>query len=657
MRQINKQQSNKHKCSQTIEQILDRFTTKKGKNNEETQRKYNAILHYINAIGLSIKDKYSKIHNEQTLLKIVATINNRTDMKGDQKIRHVRWINELIKFAVSAYPDTYKIDVLISQPSIKRTPKSAKRPHTPYNDNLLKRIFDPNRQFFHKYPDMFWGCMIALFTGSRKNAIFTLQYKDIIQRNGIWCINFISDYPGIKQLKTEDSERIVPIHSTLIKMGFLDYIQQKPHDALTDFIFKSVCFTSSGNLNSHMARKFFCFLENIGIRDKSGGHYDFHSFRKNANITMEKCGIIRSYIDKIIGWQSRGSEGERSYSNYTIKQISEQLELLHYDCLKNEFKEWTKIMWKNKNRLELCGSTTDCNSFVADEYLGTSSVKSQKDGSIYRVTGMISFGSIKMGDATGTVEDGGKILAPGEIGVQNYIRQVKKNSAGVPNAEGIISSIEEELNNIAGTINRSISLIESDTRIQYCINGRDLSQIKGGKKGKNQTEARFPNLLNQYRVMIAMAALRKAQDNYNKKVSAAIEEASKNSSLEIAEYLCKKMADIGNTSSDEKSFIEKAPLTPPFAISYDVGAGLDINTLASMKSSGSDKGDSWDDSMTVSGVKTSKTATFDKQTRICHVCTTRTIKECKKGGTYHWNRNDRKCSVKDNDPVCEDVTM
>ena len=346
MRQMTKQQSAKRKYSPTIEQVLERFVTKKGKDSEETHRKYNALLRYINAVGLSIKDKYAQLHNEQTLLKIVANIADRTDIKGDQKVRHVRWINELVKFAVFAYPDTYKTDVLVSQPQIKRTPKSAKRPHTPYSESQLKRIFDPNRRFFRKYPEMFWGCMIALFTGSRKNAVFTLQYKDIIQKDGIWCINFIEDCPGIKRLKTEDSQRIVPIHSTLIKMGFLDCIHRKSRVNPEDFIFKKVCFTSTGNLSTHMTRKFFWFLEDIGVRDESTGRYDFHSFRKNVNITMEKCGIIRSYIDKIIGWQSRGSEGERSYSNYTIKQLSEQLELLHYDYLKNEFKEWKKIMAK-----------------------------------------------------------------------------------------------------------------------------------------------------------------------------------------------------------------------------------------------------------------------------------------------------------------------
>lgn len=344
IREISEAQSVKSKCAPTIGQVLERFTTKIGKDSEETRRKNNAIMRYINTMGLQIADTYDKFHNEQTLLKIIATISERTDMKGDQKVRHVRWVNELVKFAVTAYPDMYKTDVLIGLPVIKRTPKSAKRPHTPYTDSQLKRMFDPNRRFFHKYPDLFWGCMIALFTGSRKNAVFTLQHKDILQRDGIWCFNFIEDCPGFKKLKTEDSERLVPLHSALIKMGFLDYVRRKSRNMPTDFIFPKVCLTAQGNLNAHMTQKFSRFLGGLGFGDPGGAHYDFHSFRKNANITMEKCGMIRSYIDKIIGWQSKGSEGERSYSNYTIKQLSDQLELLRYDCLRAEFKEWKKIM-------------------------------------------------------------------------------------------------------------------------------------------------------------------------------------------------------------------------------------------------------------------------------------------------------------------------
>lgn len=316
---------------------------------------------------------------------------------------------------------------------------------------------------------------------------------------------------------------------------------------------------------------------------------------------------------------------------------------------------------------ELCGSTTDCNSFAGDEFIGTSSVKSQKDGTTYRVTGMISFGSIKIGDATGSVTDNDVVLKPGEIGVQDYIKTIKQKNAGVKNADAIISSIEDELNNIAGTINRTISLIESDQQIQYCINGRDLSQINGKGTKDNTTIARFPNLLNQYRVMIGMAALRKAQDNYNKKVNDAIAEATKDASADVAQYMCQKIADARTNGSIGNEIIDQTPLTTPYSISYDVGAGLTASDLtkggsgASNTSMGTfaNNGYLGGSKANLGGVMKDVTSTFDRESRNCHVCTTITTQSCKTTGSTSWFHNSRNeaCETKTADPFCEDIKM
>ena len=316
---------------------------------------------------------------------------------------------------------------------------------------------------------------------------------------------------------------------------------------------------------------------------------------------------------------------------------------------------------------ELCGSTTDCNSFAADEFIGTSSIKSQKDGTKYRVTGMISFGSIKMGDATGSVTDGGKVLAPGEIGVQDYIKEIKTKNASVKNKDAIISSIEDELNNIAGTINRTISLIESDQQIQYCINGRDLSQINGKGTKDNTTTARFPKLLNQYRVMIGMAALRKAQDNYNKKVTEAISDATKDSSADIAQYMCNQIAVSRTSGSTGNIIADKTPLAAPYSIVYEVGSGVSNTDLMS-GGAGATKSDgsSWLNQGYLGGASSSMgsvlkdvTSTFDRESRTCHVCTTVTTESCKTTGSSSWFHNNRNqsCETKTEEPFCEDIKM
>ena len=304
--------------------------------------------------------------------------------------------------------------------------------------------------------------------------------------------------------------------------------------------------------------------------------------------------------------------------------------------------------------VEYCESETDCNAFAADEDLGTASIKSQKLGTTYRVTGMISFGKIKMGDSTGSVKDGERVLAPGEIGVDDYIREVKKFVKGrdIEGADGIVSSIEAELQNIAGTINRTISLLEADTKIQYCITGRDLSQIKGNsRRGKEvKTEARFPNLLNQYRVNIAMAALRKAQANYNKKVKEEIAKATQDASLDVAQYMCQRVAVAETSQSSSKGITEETPLTEPYSISYDIGSGLSVKEMT--------KGGSGSSSATYgngSGVSTSVTSTFDRSTRNCHICRTTTTVSC--SSSSGWFKSSKSCPASTKGPTCEDVKM
>ncbi len=322
----------------------------------------------------------------------------------------------------------------------------------------------------------------------------------------------------------------------------------------------------------------------------------------------------------------------------------------------------------DKKMAEVCGSTTDCNRFAADDTIGTGSLRSQKDGTTYRVTGMISFGSIKMGDSSGQTKiddgEGGTItLEPGEIGISEYLAKVKENNVGVDNAEGIISSIEEELNNIAGTINRTIEMIESDPEIQYCVNGRDLSQITG-EKGASTT-GRFPNLLNQVKMQIAVSALRQAQDNYNNKLNYEISEATKNASTDLAQYMCQKIAENGGAGGTDVN--ASTPLTPPYSISYDVGSGLTTEELAqggagvlqadgvTFKNSGYLGGAS----MTGGGMTKTVRAIFSRDTRTCHICTQTVTQNCKTTGSSSWFHNSRNtsCTTEASEEVCEDIVM
>jgi len=169
--------------------------------------------------------------------------------------------------------------------------------------------------------------------------------------------------------------------------------------------------------------------------------------------------------------------------------------------------------------MEICGSTTDCNRFATDDTIGTGSLQYQKDSAgVHRLSGMISFGQIKVGSGQ---DDAGL------VGISDYAWYLLENGYVYETNLQYADAVMYELENIQGTINRVVTMIEQDPKIQFCITGRKLDQITGAS---GTTDARFPNLLNQVKMQIAIAALRQAQDNYNKKyneyLSKAMREAS-----------------------------------------------------------------------------------------------------------------------------------
>src|SRR6202007_280907 len=76
-----------------------------------------------------------------------------------------------------------------------------------------------------KKPHQKWGVLIAFYTGARLNEIAQLQTDDIVQQNGIWCFSF-SDSGETQRLKNKSSRRVIPIHSKLIELGFLNYVKK-----------------------------------------------------------------------------------------------------------------------------------------------------------------------------------------------------------------------------------------------------------------------------------------------------------------------------------------------------------------------------------------------------------------------------------------------
>ncbi len=269
---------------------------------------------------------------------------------------------------------------------------------------------------------------------------------------------------------------------------------------------------------------------------------------------------------------------KKNNPNFKMEDIDSMIMGLYLNMDNKSLENCQKLV--EEKMMAVCGSLADCNRFTTDETIGTNSLRSVKDGNIYRITGMISFGAIKVGN--GKTKDANKKLDWGKIGVADYMTNATEVNGNVPNKDEILETIKMELTDISENVNRVIDMIASDPKIQYCVTGRDLSQIApNSKRDTSVTVARFPNLLNQVKMQIALAALRQAQTNYQAKYNELLSKATKDASADIAQYLCQMLPVSGGAPVDGAGLEnQNVNLAPPYAISYEVGAGLDDTLLA-----------------------------------------------------------------------------
>lgn len=385
-------------------------------------------------------------------------------------------------------------------------------------------------------------------------------------------------------------------------------------------------------------------------------------------------------VDTLVACKGYDTNGDRKF---TMDDVDSIIMGLYLNIDNKALENCQKLV--EKKMTEICGSTTDCNKFASDDTIGTGSLRSVKDGNIYRITGMISFGSLKISD--GNIVEKGKKLDMGKVAIEDYMTNATAAAINVPedSRDEILASIRAELNDVAGNINRVIDMIAQDPQIQYCVTGRDLTQIDRVHK-RTETTARFPHMLDQIKMQIAIAALRQAQNNYQAKYNEYLTKATKDASADIAQYMCQMLPVTGGAQVGAVDD-ERVQLAPPYSISYEVGAGLNNKLLAiggrgSSATTGRASGENTNASKQntlvsvtgaiLSGVGGKSTynfpgrtremwATFNRDTRICRLCSSTVTKDCthtyKRGFLGIGHKDETTCAESEPIEKCDDIEM
>lgn len=185
----------------------------------------------------------------------------------------------------------------------------------PFSEDELIQVFDHEKLLGLEQPADFWLPLLGLHTGARISELTQLLITDIKKVGDIWTIDINDEAHHVrktskkklaaedkahnelgKSVKTVASVRQIPLHPTLIKIGFLDYVELvKPYRG---DLFPYLNADSFGSKSGRPSERFGKYLDGLSITSKNKV---FHSFRSTANDLLKQAGVSEEARCQFVG--------------------------------------------------------------------------------------------------------------------------------------------------------------------------------------------------------------------------------------------------------------------------------------------------------------------------------------------------------------------
>lgn len=169
-----------------------------------------------------------------------------------------------------------------------------------------------------------WGPLIGLFSGARLNEIAQIHLHDIRQEGGIWVFD-LNDEEG-KHLKNAASRRLVPMHSRLVELGLLEYVDVLRSQGEKK-LFPSFSYCPKNGWGRALGRWFNdAFLVKLGMKDQS---LVFHSLRHTVITALLQRDVPDPVVKALVGHAQEGVTQQHYFrEGYTLAQLKGSLEKL-----------------------------------------------------------------------------------------------------------------------------------------------------------------------------------------------------------------------------------------------------------------------------------------------------------------------------------------
>jgi integrase len=166
----------------------------------------------------------------------------------------------------------------------------------------------------------------------RENEICQLNCSDVkATSKGTWYIEVAGD-DETKRVKNTRSERRIPVHSELIKAGFLDFVAEQAAFRPGGKLFKELTRSRHGYYGENFSKwANRTFLKAAGVKTPKK---NVHSFRHTVKDALERAETPIHVIDAIGGWNTVIRGASVNYGNGpTVDDLAPYVERIKYPGL------------------------------------------------------------------------------------------------------------------------------------------------------------------------------------------------------------------------------------------------------------------------------------------------------------------------------------
>jgi integrase len=184
----------------------------------------------------------------------------------------------------------------------------------------------------------FWLPLLGIFSGARLNELAPMCVEDVKTdaASGVRFVTVIEDEEDGRSVKTDRSVRAIPIHSELIRIGFLELVEQvRKSGGQSARLFPKLIPGPKGGFGEAFSKWFGRYKRKLGITNPSSV---FHSFRHGFKDALRAASVNEDINDALTG-HSGGNAVARGYGwkdmgrRFGFQTLSEAVEKVRYPGL------------------------------------------------------------------------------------------------------------------------------------------------------------------------------------------------------------------------------------------------------------------------------------------------------------------------------------